>query len=159
MYCPNCKAVIKDESKFCTQCGYKMKTSKITSTPVKVEKVVSREENKLQEAQLNAQMVQLKMQEAQLQMQAEQLRMQQEQFNAQLRCPKCGSTSISSNKKGYGVVKGGLGAIAAVALAPVTGGGSLVAGAIGAGAGNIGAKKVICTCMNCGKKFKAGKAK
>ena len=64
------------------------------------------------------------------------------------KCPKCGSTSLSGNKKGYGVVKGALGS---VALGAMTGG---VGAIIGLGAGNIGRKKVYVTCMKCGKRFK-----
>ena len=58
-------------------------------------------------------------------------------------CPKCGSTSLSANKKGFGVGK-------AVVGAAFTGG-------IGLVAGNIGAKKVRITCLNCGHQFWAGK--
>lgn len=91
-----------------------------------------------------------------LKTQKQQLQMQELEYDSKMKCPKCGSTSISGNPKGYGVVKGGLGAAASIALAPVTGGASLIAaGAIGAAAGNIGRKKVICTCMKCGKRFKA----
>lgn len=39
-------------------------------------------------------------------------------MNAMLKCPKCGFTSITAQKKGYGVVKGGLGA---AAIGAVTG--------------------------------------
>ena len=53
---------------------------------------------------------------------------------------KCGSTSLSGNKKGYGIGKGVIGAA--------------VFGPIGLIAGNIGSKKVIVTCMNCGYKYK-----
>lgn len=55
-------------------------------------------------------------------------------------CPKCGSTSLSANKKGYGVGK----AVAGV----------FVAGPIGLVAGNLNAKKVWVTCLNCGKRWK-----
>lgn len=55
-------------------------------------------------------------------------------------CPKCGSTSLSANKKGFGIGK-------AVVGAALTGG-------IGLIAGNIGAKKVIVTCLNCGNQWK-----
>lgn len=55
-------------------------------------------------------------------------------------CPKCGSTSLSSNKKGFGIGK-------AVVGATLTGG-------IGLVAGNIGAKKVWVTCLNCGHRWK-----
>lgn len=147
MYCPKCRKIIDNNSNFCTACGYRIKENLVEC----------KKRNTFQENQLKLQAIQLKMQEQQLKLQEQQLRIQEQQYNAQLKCPKCGSTSISGNKKGYGVVKGGLGAVAAIALAPVTGGGSLVAGAIGAGAGNIGSKKVFCTCMNCGYKFKAGK--
>ncbi len=58
-------------------------------------------------------------------------------------CPKCGSTSLSANKKGFGIGK-------AVVGAALTGG-------IGLVAGNIGAKKVRITCLNCGHQFWAGK--
>lgn len=57
-------------------------------------------------------------------------------------CPKCLSTNITSNKKGYGLGKGVVGA---VALGP-----------LGLAAGGIGKNKVECTCLNCGNKFKTG---
>lgn len=63
-------------------------------------------------------------------------------------CPKCGSISLSANKKGFGVIKGGLGAMAGGAL---TGG---IGAVVGLGAGNINAKKVWVTCLNCGKRWK-----
>ena len=56
-------------------------------------------------------------------------------------CPKCGSTSLSANKKGFGIGK------AAVGMA-------LTGGLLGAVAGNIGAKKVWVTCLNCGHRWK-----
>ena len=55
-------------------------------------------------------------------------------------CPNCGSTSLSANKKGFGIGK-------AVVGAALTGG-------IGLVAGNIGAKKVWVTCLNCGHRWK-----
>ncbi|HGT1768216.1 TPA: zinc-ribbon domain-containing protein [Clostridioides difficile] len=58
-------------------------------------------------------------------------------------CPSCGSTSLSAHKKGFGIGK-------AVVGASLTGG-------IGLAAGNLGAKKVRVTCLNCGKQFWAGK--
>lgn len=57
-------------------------------------------------------------------------------------CPKCGSTSITANTKGYGIGKGIIG-MAAV-------------GPIGLVAGNIGRHKVLVTCLNCGHRFKPG---
>ncbi len=59
------------------------------------------------------------------------------------RCPKCGSTSISADKKGYGIGKGVVGAA--------------VAGPLGLVLGNAGAKKVRITCLACGYQWMAGK--
>lgn len=58
------------------------------------------------------------------------------------KCPKCGSTSISANKKGFGVGKAVIG--------------NAIAGPIGLVAGNIGAKKVRVTCLNCGHHWTRG---
>jgi len=60
----------------------------------------------------------------------------------QVKCPKCGSTQITADKKGYGVGK-------AV-------GGLLLAGPTGLLGGFIGSRKVLITCLNCGKQWKAG---
>jgi len=57
-------------------------------------------------------------------------------------CPRCLSTSITANKKGYGLGKGVAGVI--------------IAGPVGLLAGGIGRNKVQCTCLKCGYKFKTG---
>ena len=59
-----------------------------------------------------------------------------------LHCPKCNSTQLNSNKKGFSGGK----AIAGVVL---TGGIGLLAGTIGSG-------NVLVTCLKCGYKYKAG---
>lgn len=58
------------------------------------------------------------------------------------KCPRCGSTSISANKKGFGIGKAVVGAA--------------IAGPLGLMAGNIGAKKVRVTCLNCGHQWMRG---
>lgn len=58
-------------------------------------------------------------------------------------CPKCKSTSLSANKKGFGIGKAVVGAV--------------LGGGIGLVAGNIGAKKIRITCLKCGHQFWAGK--
>lgn len=63
------------------------------------------------------------------------------------RCPRCGSPSLSGNKKVM-VGKGLVGGLAGTFIAGPT-------GLIGLTAGNMGAKKVTVTCMKCGKRFKA----
>jgi len=60
-----------------------------------------------------------------------------------VKCPFCGSTQITANNKGF---KFGNAAIGGVLLGPV--------GLLG---GFIGSNKVIVTCLNCGKQWKAGK--
>lgn len=59
------------------------------------------------------------------------------------RCPKCKSTSITANKKGFSLAKGALG-VATVGLY----------GVVAAGHGK---NKVIVTCLKCGHQWKAGK--
>lgn len=58
-------------------------------------------------------------------------------------CPKCGSVSLSANKKGFGIGKAIIG--------------RTIIGDIGLTAGNIGAKKLIVTCLKCGYQFMPGK--
>ncbi len=59
--------------------------------------------------------------------------------SGQVYCPKCLSTSVSANPKGFGCVRGATDA------------------ADGMIAGGIGSKKVICTCLKCGHKWKVDK--
>jgi predicted RNA-binding Zn-ribbon protein involved in translation (DUF1610 family) len=64
------------------------------------------------------------------------------QNNTLIGCPKCGSTQIVANKKGFSGTK-------AVAGAVLTGG-------IGLLAGTIGSNKIRITCLSCGNQFKPG---
>lgn len=59
-------------------------------------------------------------------------------------CPRCLCTSISADKKGFGIGKAVIGS-------------SVIKHPIGLVAGNIGAKKVRCTCLKCGYSWIAGK--
>ena len=59
-----------------------------------------------------------------------------------IRCPRCGSTQVTANKKGFGVGKALVGGF-------LTGGVGLLAGFLGSG-------KVMVTCVKCGKQWKAG---
>ncbi len=58
-------------------------------------------------------------------------------------CPRCGSTSLSANKKGFGLGKAALG--------------GFIAGPVGLIGGAFGANKVVVTCLSCGHKFKPGR--
>jgi len=73
---------------------------------------------------------------------AEGLRQAEEERN-NIRCPECGSTSLSANKKGFGLGKAAVGGI--------------LTGGVGLLAGFIGSRKVEITCLNCGHRFAAGK--
>lgn len=63
--------------------------------------------------------------------------------SGQVYCPKCLSTSVSANQKGFGLVRGALGAMVGLDVGMI--------------AGSIGSKKIICTCLKCGYQWKAGK--
>ncbi len=57
-------------------------------------------------------------------------------------CPRCYSTNLTANKKGFGFGKAVVGTI--------------LAGPLGAAAGGIGSGKVRLTCLKCGHQFKPG---
>lgn len=59
-------------------------------------------------------------------------------------CPKCGSSQLSANKKGFSLGKALVGGVVLVPIAGVV-------------TGMIGKNKIIITCLNCGKQFKPGR--
>lgn len=65
-------------------------------------------------------------------------------MSSEIKCPKCGSSQITADKKGFSGKK-------AVAGAVLTGG-------IGLLAGTLGSNKVIITCLACGNQWKPGEA-
>lgn len=142
--CPQCQNEVSATANFCNICGASIK--EVALAQANQQALMEQ-----QELQFKMQMANLKMQQQQLAIQQQQLQMQQLQYDSMIKCPKCGSTSISSQKKGYGVVKGAAGAAIGLTIAaPIA--------IAGLAAGNIGRKKVQCTCMKCGYHFKAGKA-
>lgn len=76
----------------------------------------------------------------QIELKEEELEMQRQQIMSQARCPKCGSTSLAVDKKGFGYGKAAVGTV--------------LIGPVGLLAGGIGANKQMCTCMNCKHSFK-----
>ncbi|HFL2413353.1 TPA: hypothetical protein ACG3IC_001216 [Clostridioides difficile] len=88
---------------------------------------------KLQEKQLK-----LEMKNTKLNIKQQKNAIKQDKKTA--RCPKCGSTSLSAHKKGFGIGKAVVGAL-------------VTSNPIGLVAGNANAKKVRVTCLKCGKQF------
>lgn len=60
----------------------------------------------------------------------------------QIQCPKCGSTQLNADKKGF-------------ALGKAIGGG-LLFGPVGLLGGVIGSGTIMITCLSCGKQWRAG---
>ena len=58
----------------------------------------------------------------------------------EVKCPKCGSTAIAANKKGFGLGKAIVGGV--------------LTGGIGLLAGFLGSNKVKITCLNCGNEWR-----
>lgn len=148
--CPKCNLPIKEGHNYCVGCGYPLTQTALAEKKRQQDLKQQEFQLKMQMASLKAQEEQLSIQQEQFSIQQEQLRVQHAQYSSMLKCPKCGSSSISGQKKGYGVVKGVAGAaIGSVVAAPLA--------IVGLAAGNIGRKKIRCTCMNCGYHFKAGR--
>ena len=62
-------------------------------------------------------------------------------------CPKCGSSQLTANKKGFSLGKAVVGGV--LTLTPI----------VGVGTGLIGKNKIIITCLSCGKQFKPGNSR
>ena len=59
--------------------------------------------------------------------------------NNQLKCPKCKSTNLTANTKGFGLGKAAVGGI--------------LLGPVGLLGGLLGSKKPVFICLNCGNQF------
>ena len=146
MFCTKCGKENRADSAFCGYCGNpftsfvadRSETGELTKTDMDLAYYKAN----LQMQQQALQMQQQELEEArkQTEQQRQQLRLQRKQYDEMMKCPHCGSTSLSGNKKGYGVGKGVVGAA--------------LLGPIGLIAGNIGSSKVMVTCMKCGYKFR-----
>lgn len=86
------------------------------------------------------QQMQLDAQQRLLEISEEHLRLQEDQYGKMAKCPRCGSTSISGNKKGFRFGKAAAGAF--------------LFGPWGLLAGTFGSERFVLTCMNCGHKFR-----
>lgn len=114
LYCPECEGLNEIGSFSCAHCGRKYKAAELASCIIK--------ENKNEEKQ-------------------QQTILTEGKGSNQARCPRCGSTSLAPNKKGYGVGKAVVGT-ALLGILP------------GVFIGGMGRNKIEVTCLKCGKKFK-----
>lgn len=64
-------------------------------------------------------------------------------LNNLLKCPRCNSTQLHAGDKGFSLGKAAAG--------------GLLIGGVGLLGGMIGSKKTMITCLNCGKRWQAGK--
>lgn len=146
MFCTRCGKENRADSSFCGYCGTpftsfvaeKAETDGITKADMDL--AYYKANLKMQQQALLLQQEELEEMRRQTEQQQKQIKLQQKQYDKMMKCPRCGSTSLSGNKKGYGIGKGVVGAA--------------VFGPLGLMAGNIGSGKVVVTCMQCGHKFK-----
>lgn len=161
--CSNCGNKLLEAAKKCTHCGIKdenfpiFEKSNISAIKKFIENVPYPKSGK-GKGVLNVEMKQqiwnsskikkeeqqkdLSVQEQLLETQRDLLEIEIKRDKNTAKCPKCGSISLSGNKKGFGIGKAIIGTV-------------LLNNPIGAIAGNINAKKVWVTCLKCGKKFKS----
>ena len=137
-FCPYCGKQVEVENQFCPYCGKSFINGDVSNAPPTEEtNIVDIMDFK---SKLDHSDDPTKLQQTQLIQQQRLLEEQQKQYDAQAKCPRCGSTSLSGGKQGFGVGK----AVAGAALF----------GGVGVLAGGIGANKTVVTCLNCGYKFK-----
>ena len=135
--CPNCGDMLLAQAKTCPTCGCKQLLSVDKSDTEKIQQIRSGpscpEVNLTPPKKVSAPFPPSKKQLAKQ-------RIAENKANAVACCPKCGSTSLSANKKGFGIGKAILGAT--------------IIGKYGLTAGKLHAQKVVVTCLNCGHQWK-----
>lgn len=132
MFCTNCGMKNPRDSIFCGDCGRRIKFE--VENGESIEEITrGKKERYYTES--------LKIQKEKLKLEKQKNKGQNKYMKNMAKCPRCGSTSLSGHKKGYGIGKAVVGTWAL--------------GPLGLMAGNIGAGNIRVTCLNCGKKFKA----
>ena len=117
--------------------------NKMNIKPTKAEIRANKINDKINKQELKASRLDAKLKKQELKTSKVDARLKQQELydiNNMARCSRCNSTSLSSHKKGFGIGKAVLGAS--------------IFGPFGLMAGNAGAKKVIVTCLKCGKQFR-----
>lgn len=147
--CPNCGDMLLPQAKKCPTCGTSVKQAPVLdrNNTVEIESAISQVPHPKSgvkpkwQASLDAKEALWSKEKQPPKRETARDRIKENKAHGVACCPKCGSTSLSANKKGFGIGK------AAVGMA-------LTGGLFGAVAGNIGAKKVWVTCLNCGHRWK-----
>lgn len=136
--CLNCGDILLEQAKRCPTCGQKEKNLYLinrneTETIQEIKNSVPNPKGSKQAIWETKPVIKSKKEIV-----AE--RKQKAEVNGFACCPKCGSTSLSGNKQGFGIGKAVIGA-------------SLTMNPLGLIGGNINAKKVRVTCLKCGHQF------
>lgn len=160
MFCSKCGSQNRDDAAFCAACGYAMPQPQQPQPMVPYEPYAEAEQEQPNQPSLlatcgikaanllasaicgAADSVEQHRQYVAESKTQEQARIAAVKASGEAYCPKCYSTSITGQKKGFGIGK-------AVVGGALTGG-------LGLMAGNIGARKIRCTCMKCGYSWMAG---
>ena len=109
IYCTKCGKQNRADSAFCGYCGNPFNTLYFDSginnglTKEDIDLAYYRADIQMKQEALRVQQEALEQARIQAERQSEQLKLQREQFQSMMRCPRCGSTSLSGNKKGYGI--------------------------------------------------------
>lgn len=148
--CVNCGEILLEQAKRCPKCGEKgeglRSIDSEDSQQIQAIRAAAKHEDKksfwektIEEGrEINRQKEAAKI--AQPKPLSKKERIKENKANGVACCPKCGSTSLSANKKGFGVGKAAVGVF--------------TVGVLGAAAGGIGSGKVVVTCLNCGHRWK-----
>jgi len=147
-YCPKCGNIGSNSTDVtCYYCGTKMIDTNVsdwdfvqTTKSMKEYKKQIQEEYIFKSTQFDKELFEKREAEEQHNFQENIKKMQYDADHP--KCPKCGSTALSANKKGFGLGKAAVGGI--------------MLGGVGLLGGFLGSGKIEITCLNCGNKFKPG---
>lgn len=112
MFCTQCGKENRADSAFCGYCGHpfisfvadRPENGELTKTNMDL--AYYKANLQMQQRALQLQQQELEEARRQTEQQRQQLQLQKKQYDKMMKCPRCGSTSLSGNKKGYGIGKG-----------------------------------------------------
>jgi len=142
--CPECAREVSDKAVSCPQCGFPI-AGQSTETLVVLPETVQCLDCKYPVPFMDEVCPQCGLFNSQKYKLISPPEEEPEPVRDELRCPVCGSTHYTADKKGYGLGKGLFG--------------RLLFGVEGYVAGAAGANAIEITCLKCGKKWKPGERK